>query len=100
MARQLSTIAGKRGLQEPAPSDLAHLQTDVTLSAAVSWWEQVQRKQRAAPADVDAEAYASERSNVMIKVAAISVLVFLALLAFPREVAGEWFRRTCSNVYI
>ena len=45
-------IARKRGLREPADAELALLQPHMTLSAAVRWWEQVQREEGPAAQDV------------------------------------------------
>ena len=84
----LRAIARKRGLPEPAASDLAELQPDVTLASAIRWWERVQREMDTASRGVDALAPETTRSNLLLKIASITVLVVLSLLAFPREAAG------------
>ncbi len=84
----LRTIARKRGLPEPTASDLAQLQADDTLAAAIRWWERTQRETDAMPAAIDPLSPDAGGSNLVLKIASITVLVLLSLLAFPREAAG------------
>ena len=81
-------IARKRGLREPGDAELARLQADVTLSAAVGWWEQVQREEGLLPQEYD-EAVGVDWQDVMIKVAVIAAFVMFTLVAFPGEIAGS-----------
>ena len=83
-------IARKRGLREPADADLSRLNTDATLSAAVGWWEQVQREEGALPRELYDEASATDWSGIAIKAAAITAFVIFALMGFPSELAGKW----------
>ena len=84
----LRIIARKRGLPEPTAADLAQLQADSTLTSAIRWWERVQREMDARPHRIDTLAPVTTRSNLVLKIASITILVMLSLLAFPREAAG------------
>ena len=82
-------IARKRGLREPADAELSGLQADLSLSAAVGWWEQVQREEGLLPQDLNDEAVRNYWSGVLIKAAAIAGLVIFALIGFPGELGGR-----------
>ena len=82
-------IARKRGLRAPADAELAGLQADATLSAAVGWWEQVQRAEGVTPRDFGVDVVSGGWSAILIKVAAIAAFVIFALVAFPGEIAGR-----------
>ena len=82
-------IARKRGLREPADAELSSLLPDVTLSAAVLWWEEVQREEGASPHGGYGDPLATARSHMMLKALAISAMIIFALLAFPGEIAGS-----------
>jgi hypothetical protein len=81
-------IAKKRGLREPADAELSELLPDVTLSAAVGWWEQVQRAEGAVMQDWPAEPIGTEWRALIVRAVAIAGFVVFALIAFPGEIAG------------
>jgi hypothetical protein len=81
-------IARKRGLREPADAELSQLLPDVTLSAAVGWWEHVQRAEGAAVQDALPDAVGTEWRGLIVRAVAITAFVVFALIAFPREIAG------------
>ena len=81
-------IAKKRGLREPAETELSQLLPDVTLSAAVGWWEQVQRAEGALPQELYDDGAGTDWTALLVKAAAITAFVVFALIAFPREIAG------------
>ena len=84
----LRSIARKRGWPEPTAADLAQLQADATLASAIRWWERVQRGMDTVPPGIDTFEPVSARSYLLLKIASITMLVLLSLLAFPREAAG------------